>query len=442
MKNAIFWFTNDLRLTDNPALQAALANENQLGYVFCIDPSWFLPNRFNCISMGKHRYSFLLESLIDLDSQLSAFGKHLNIYCEPPGKLFERLYKQYSVRRIYHSSSSDYNQGSFFKSLDTVAGDIETISNESGTLFTETQLPFSPNELPSTFSKFRKLIEKHNTSVSLPVFEQTNYPESFLPFKNWRQMVRQPDIGAGPFFEGGERSALNQLNEYFSADHAQSYKETRNSLDEWTHSTKLSPLLAMGCVSPRQVISALQLHERKFTANDSTYWIYFELLWREYFHWYARRWGAKLFAFSGINQKKPLTSFYGERFQQWCQGSTPYPIVNACMKQLNATGYMSNRGRQLVASCFVNELGLDWRYGAAYFEQQLIDYDVASNWGNWQYLAGVGSDPRGCRQFNLEKQTQIYDPDGEFIRGWKGEVKHTQIDSVDAADWPIMSQQA
>ena len=107
------------------------------------------------------------------------------------------------------------------------------------------------------------------------------------------------------------------------------------------------------------------------------------------------------------------------------------------MKQLNATGYMSNRGRQIVASCFVNELGLDWRYGAAYFEQQLLDYDVAANWGNWQYLAGVGADPRGQRHFDIDKQTRLYDPDHAFIKRWRGVVHPTTIDSVDAADWPI-----
>jgi deoxyribodipyrimidine photo-lyase len=88
------------------------------------------------------------------------------------------------------------------------------------------------------------------------------------------------------------------------------------------------------------------------------------------------------------------------------------------MRQLKHTGFMSNRGRQLVASCLVHELGLNWQYGAAYFEQMLIDFDPASNWGNWQYLAGVGSDPRGLRRFNLAKQTQTYDPDGEFIAYW------------------------
>ena len=144
-----------------------------------------------------------------------------------------------------------------------------------------------------------------------------------------------------------------------------------------------------------------------------------------------------MFSFSGIKGLSPLNSFYPERFQKWRNGSTPYPIVNACMNELKATGFLSNRGRQIVASCFINELSMDWRYGAAYFESVLIDYDVASNWGNWQYLAGVGADTRGKRHFNLEKQTQQFDPDGRYIELWQGDQGLAPLDSVDAADWPI-----
>jgi deoxyribodipyrimidine photo-lyase len=107
------------------------------------------------------------------------------------------------------------------------------------------------------------------------------------------------------------------------------------------------------------------------------------------------------------------------------------------MKQLKATGYLSNRGRQIAASCLVNELETDWRYGAAWFEHQLCDYDVASNWGNWQYIAGVGVDPRGGRHFNLQKQTETYDPTGSYVARWSpGPVLQT-LDTRDAADWPI-----
>ena len=161
------------------------------------------------------------------------------------------------------------------------------------------------------------------------------------------------------------------------------------------------------------------------------------MLWREYYQWYAHRHQSALFSLKGIGAGNPSTSFYPERYQKWCHGNTPFPIINALMNQLNTTGYMSNRGRQLVASCFVHELNLDWRYGATYLEQLLIDYDTASNWGNWQYLAGVGADPRGHRKFDLNKQTATYDPNGKFINHWQGTSHLTTLDSMDAADWPI-----
>jgi deoxyribodipyrimidine photo-lyase len=208
-------------------------------------------------------------------------------------------------------------------------------------------------------------------------------------------------------------------------------------LDGWDYSSKLSPWLANGCLSVRHIFAELSRYEAKYGKNDSTYWLYFELLWREYFQWHLLKYQAELFQFSGTQHKRPLTTFIPQRFVMWCQGCTPYPIVNACMKQLNYTGYMSNRGRQLVSSCLVHELGIDWRFGAAYFEQQLIDFDVASNWGNWQYLAGVGVDPRGHRQFDLAKQAKQYDPEGKFVQQWDGGISITAIDHTDAADWPL-----
>jgi len=186
------------------------------------------------------------------------------------------------------------------------------------------------------------------------------------------------------------------------------------------------------------VADSITEYERTETRNESTYWLWFELLWREYYYWYALKHGANLFRRDGVQREKRQATFYGHRFMAWCQGNTEYPLVNAAMNQLRETGYMSNRARQLVASCFVNELELDWRYGAAWFEQQLIDYDVASNYGNWQYLAGVGADPRGMRQFNLDKQMRQFDPVGEFIQRWHGNSKHpVGLHTVDAADWPL-----
>lgn len=204
----------------------------------------------------------------------------------------------------------------------------------------------------------------------------------------------------------------------FDSGQVSVYKETRNGLDGWDYSSKFSAWLAHGALSPRQVYSELKRYEREHIENDSTYWLYFELLWREFFYWQQAKHGRNWFRQTGIKGRIPENTPNPHIIKQWQQGQTDNPYVNACMTQLNATGYMSNRGRQWVASYFVNELAQDWRYGAAYFEQQLIDYDVGANWGNWQYLAGVGSDPRGQRQFNLAKQAQMYDPHGEFLALW------------------------
>lgn len=166
------------------------------------------------------------------------------------------------------------------------------------------------------------------------------------------------------------------------------------------------------------MVAALAEYESDQGANESTQWIVFELLWREFFRWYSNFYGHRVFSFSGIAGEKPTTTFEQGLFNDWCQGTTPWPLVNACMNELRQTGCLSNRGRQIAASCLVNELNLDWRSGAGYFEQQLIDYDPCSNWGNWQYIAGVGADPRGGRHFNLEKQAQSWDADHQYRNLW------------------------
>ena len=159
-------------------------------------------------------------------------------------------------------------------------------------------------------------------------------------------------------------------------------------------------------------------YEREMGANESTYWLRFELLWREYFRWYSRAHGKKLFLAGGTSGKKIELNFDKVIFESWCRGETGCDIVDAGMRELNATGWVSNRARQLLASHLIYELNIDWRYGAAYFESQLIDFDVASNWGNWAYIAGVGADPRGGRIFNLDSQADRYDPEKKYRYFW------------------------
>lgn len=390
--------------------------------------------------MGKHRWRFLRESIKSLEGQLAARQQKLLIRFQTPRTTIRQLVMAHGIRRVYRSRQVGFEENSYWLDLKQSLPSVQFTEVETSTLFNARQLPFKPEDLPETYSQFRRKVEQLPLTAPAIAPDLIPAPMTGLNYQADPLPPVSQDSLPSTLFTGGEENGQNQLTRYFLTQQPSTYKETRNALQGWENSTKFSPWLALGCLSPRQVADALKHYESEVTANESTYWIFFELLWREYFQWYSLKHGVRLFSLKGIKRSHRLSCFYPERFQKWCAGNTPWPIVNACMKELKATGYLSNRGRQLVASCFIHELGIDWRYGAAWFEEQLIDYDVGSNWGNWQYLAGVGADPRGIRHFDLEKQTRQYDPNGTYIRYWGGE-KTSPLDSVDAADWPIDPKQ-
>lgn len=434
-RTGLLWFNHDLRVHDNPALLEASMRCEQLICLFCIDTAWFKPTGLNAKAMGENRLRFLKQSLQDLSQQLTARGQSLIILSGNPVSIISDLIKRFDVDVIYRSHHVGVYENRQWLHLRSDFPRLSFESIWSHTLFSPEQLPFELDDLPSSFSQFRRKVEHLRIDKPLPMVETLASPVQLLCEESEKVGIphKTPEL-----FEGGESRALQHLDSYFASSAPSDYKETRNELDGWSNSTKFSPWLANGNLSVRNLVHRLRDYEAEGKSNESTYWIFFELLWREYFQWVGLKLGHTLFAAKGVGKTRPTCCFYPERYQRWCHGNTPYPLVNALMKQLNLTGYMSNRGRQIVASCLVNELQLDWRFGAAYFEQQLIDYDVASNWGNWQYIAGVGMDPRGGRHFNIEKQTKQFDPNGSFVRHWHGEAISAHLDSVDAADWPIM----
>ncbi len=428
----LYWFGDDLRVSDQPGLARAAAEVDQLICVYVVDSAWFRPGPLvHTRPLGIQRERFLLESLRALDTSLRAMGQHLNVIWARPLDMLPALITRYSVTDLYRSDHPGYYERRDWQWLREHYPQLTFTDVHNQTLFDPDQLGFALDDLPSTFSQFRRKVEH------LPIPAATGLTERLPPSPTGgRKLPPSPERDGCPF-RGGEEAARMHRLRYFGGEAPAHYKETRNALDNWNASTKFSPWLARGCQSPRQINTALALYEQQHGANESTEWIRFELLWREYFQWLARADGPALFRFGGRSRRSPNTSFYPERFRKWCEGATPYPLVNAAMHQLNRTGYLSNRARQIVASALVNELQVDWRYGAAWFEQQLIDYDVGSNWGNWQYIAGVGADPRGGRHFNLEKQAAQFDPEGDYVRRWAGNQDVTPLDSVDAADWPI-----
>ena len=435
-KVALYIFSNDLRIEDNPGLLAASSGAEQLLCLFCHTQSSRLDLPKTPAPLSNLRKQFLEESLDSLQERLGELGQQLIEVESPLDKAIAQLEENFGITHIYRSHNSGWFEYQQWSALEIRFPAIIFKAYASHTIFSEAELPFTLENLPSTFSKFRRKVE--DLAITQPLNAPTNFPAKPKSIETWQSSkIRSQKRNGSAHFHGGEIAASTHLEKYFSSHCASSYKKTRNGLDGMTYSTKLSPWLANGSLSARKIISRLRKYESDIETNDSTYWIFFELLWREYFHWYAHRFKEKIFRFGGINNNPPNTAFYPERFKKWCRGNTPFPLINAFMNQLNETGYMSNRGRQLVASCFVHELNLDWRYGASYMESHLLDYDVGSNWGNWQYLAGVGADPRGHRKFNLEKQEAIYDPNGEFIAKWANEDYLSSLDSVDASDWPI-----
>eukprot|EP00903_Cladosiphon_okamuranus_P000106 g106.t1 len=186
----------------------------------------------------------------------------------------------------------------------------------------------------------------------------------------------------------------------------------------------------------------LKKYEAERGANKSTYWLFFELLWRDFFRLMGKKYEEKIFLKGGTKDEAPdgLRNNW-QHFRPWLEGETGVPFIDANMRELNLTGFMSNRGRQNVASFLVKDLKINWQMGAEYFESMLIDYDVTSNWGNWNYVAGVGSDPREDRYFNIVKQARRYDPQGDYVRLWVPELSDLPTEFIHIPDQMQFAEQ-
>ncbi|WP_310558697.1 DASH family cryptochrome [Flavobacterium sp.] len=427
MKTAIVWFKTDLRLDDNETLIKAIAQSEQIIPVYCFDDAHFETTQYGFKKTGNYRAQFLLESLQDLDASLRALGSGLVIVKGKPEIEIPKIVKQYKALKVFAKREVAFEEKQTEKlvldELFKLRCELELFS--TSTLYHALDLPFSIKDIPDVFTNFRKKTEKDAT-VRKPFEKPTRINSPEIPamklptLKDLGLIFSPSDSRAAIQFNGGETEAVKRLNYYFyQTQNLSKYKETRNGMIGADYSSKFSAWLAMGCISPRYIYSEVQKYEKQFGANDSTYWLIFELLWRDFFRFMFKKHQTKFFLYSGIKTEKINSKSLNEKLlSQWINGTTPSDFINANMLELKLTGFMSNRGRQNVASYFCNELNMDWRIGAAYFEEQLVDYDVSSNWGNWAYLAGVGNDPRGHRYFNIEKQASDYDKNKAFRNLW------------------------
>lgn len=461
MDRFLLWYRNDLRIHDHEPLYRAFQQQVILIPCYCFDPRQFAKTSFGFPKMGGFRAQFLWESLINLRENLQSLGSDLLIRQGLPEQIIPLLAKSLGVSAIYYHYEVAAEERAVESALHRAlaAEAIQFQGFWGSTLYHPDDRPFSPAQTPELFTNFRKQVEKY-AHVSPPVptpthlssfAEIASLPEiSSLPGIDFGEVPSLTELGLTPphreqravlFFKGGETAGLERLNHYFwQQDCLKSYKETRNGLLGADYSSKFSPWLALGCLSPRLIYEQVKCYEENRVKNDSTYWLIFELIWRDFFRAIAHKHGNKLFHLSGIQKLNIPWKEDWERFQIWQEGKTGYPLVDANMRELLLTGFMSNRGRQNVGSFLTKNLGINWKMGAEWFESCLIDYDVYSNWGNWNYTAGVGNDARGFRYFNIPKQSRDYDPKGLYIKHWLPELASLPGDKVHQP-WMLSTQE-
>ncbi|KAG8375306.1 hypothetical protein BUALT_Bualt10G0086600 [Buddleja alternifolia] len=442
---SIVWFRNDLRILDNEVLFKAWASSEAVLPVYCLDPRLFATTHyFGFPKTGALRAQFVVECLIDLKRSLMKRGLNLLIQQGKPEQILPILAKTYGAHTVYaqkETCSEEVNvERLVSKNLKKIMEQSpEGISNKcnptNGTKLELTwgcsmyhidDLPFSCTSLPDVYTQFRKSVESKSVIRSC-----IKVPASLGPapsVEDWgcipeisslglqMEKARCRFVSKGMAFAGGESAAL-------SRDLLRTYKVTRNGMLGPDYSTKFSPWLASGSLSPRFIYEEVKRYEKQRESNDSTYWVLFELIWRDYFRFLSIKQENSLFHAGGPRNVQTNWSLDQGLFDAWRNGRTGYPLVDANMRELLTTGFMSNRGRQIVCSFLVRDMGIDWRMGAEWFETCLLDYDPCSNYGNWTYGAGVGNDPREDRYFSIPKQAQNYDPDGEFVSYWLPQLR-------------------
>ncbi|XP_042989925.1 cryptochrome DASH, chloroplastic/mitochondrial-like isoform X2 [Carya illinoinensis] len=445
---AIVWFRNDLRVLDNEALYEAWVSSQMVLPVYCVDPRLFgTTYYFGFPKTGALRAQFLIECLADLKKNLIKRGLNLLVQHGKPEEILPSLAKAYGAHTVYaqkETCSEELNiERLVSKGLQRVMPEPSSESSNAHnpklqliwgtTMYHIDDLPYDAGSLPDVYTQFRKSVEAKctirgciKTPASLgppPSVSEWGYVPSIdqLGFQS-------QNVNRGMKFVGGESAALGRVNEYFwKKDLLKIYKETRNGMLGPDYSTKLSPWLASGSLSPRFIHAEVKRYEKERQANNSTYWFL------------SVKYGNSLFHIGGPRKVERRWSQDKNLFESWRNGRTGYivistnvsvailfyryPLIDANMKELSTTGFMSNRGRQIVCSFLVRDMGIDWRMGAEWFETCLLDFDPCSNYGNWTYGAGVGNDPREDRYFSIPKQAQTYDPEGEYVAYWLPQLR-------------------
>jgi deoxyribodipyrimidine photo-lyase len=398
---AIFWFRRDLRLEDNCGLYNALQSGYKVLPIFIFDEEIL-----NELPKNDARVSFIHETLNVINNELHKIGSALKIEKGNVFEVWKNLLENYAIKEVY--INKDYEPYAIKRE-----GKLKSFLNEKEVAFKayKDQVIFEEDEivkddgLPYTvYTPYKnKWLQKYHNTV-IQKFPSETLKDNFL--KAAFSFPNLSDIG---FLKSSIK--VKPINDLCISN----YAKTRDSPSVET--SNLSVHLRFGLISVRELVDFTIKVDATFTS---------ELIWREFFM-------QILYHFPKvINENfKPKYDFIQWRnnedeFKLWCEGKTGYPIVDAGMRQLNATGYMHNRVRMIVASFLIKHLLVDWRWGEAYFAEKLLDFDLSANNGNWQWVAGTGCDAAPYfRVFNPFTQQQKFDPDFKYIEKWHIYYKET-----------------
>ena len=421
--NSLVWFRNNLRVEDNSSLTNAINSSDKIIGFINIDPRNFISTKYGFKKTEKFRVKFFLESVKELKNQLEKLNISLIITHDYLDKSIPQIIKQYEIEKVFLQTEwtrDELLEESYFPK------NIDLVKDFDQFLYSPNDVKTLYDNIPRGFSNFRKKCEKYLSvdnilPIPKPLSNDNKIAVDYL-------VPSLSDLGFDLFevhrnsvfkFNGGEINGKKRIDDYFfNTKNVSNYKSTRNGLIGENYSSKFSPWLANGSVSAKYIYNQLKKYESEVDKNDSTYWLYFELIWRDFFKYVSMQHKDKFFSKDGIYGDNKEWSTDTEILSNWIKGKTNEPFVNANMIELLETGFMSNRGRQNVANYLTKELKIDWRIGAEYFESMLIDYDVHSNYGNWLYNAGIGNDSMPFRKFNPRLQSERYDPNKLYEKTW------------------------
>ncbi len=396
---AIFWFRRDLRAEDNEGLARALKSGYRVLPLFIFDTG--ILDRLE--ARKDRRIEFIAGALGELQKTFTAAGSSLAVYHASPVDAYRKLLTEFNVRAVY--ANHDYEP--YAVSRDAAVGELLKESAIPFHTFKD-QVIFEKNEVlksdgtPYTvFTPYAKAWKRLLTKEPVTPHPSPDLRSNLLKISP----LLIPSVSDLGFLKTGYTYSAPEID----TDIIKNYHNTRN-IPSLAGTSRLGPHLRFGTVCIRKLVStALTLNE---------VWLN-ELIWREFFM--AILWHFPHVAENSFKRKYDSIRWLNneEEFGRWCNGMTGFPIVDAGMRELNETGFMHNRVRMITAGFLIKDLLIDWRWGEAYFASKLLDYELSSNNGNWQWAAGCGCDAAPYfRVFSPAEQTRKFDPDLSYIKKW------------------------